>query len=75
MIFEKIQEIIKGIGITDEISPETLLFDDLGMDSTELADLSTAIVKEFGVSIKSSKMKKCSIAGVVGIIAKNRKGI
>jgi|GEM_PF-1300095 len=74
MIFERICEMIRSIGISDEVSPEIMLVNDLGMDSTELADLSTAIAKEFGVLIKSGDMKGYSVARIVEIIAKNKKG-
>ena len=70
MVFGKIKEIIREIGITDEIYPETLLCDDLAMDSTELVDLASAIMKEFGVMLKSSELKKCSVAKLIEFINK-----
>ena len=70
MVFEKLKEIIGAIGITDEIRPETALYGDLGMDSTELADFSAGIMKEFGVMLKGSELKNYSVAKIVELISK-----
>jgi len=60
-VFERLKSLLiellkvnqeKSIKVSPEITMETDLFDDLGMDSVEALDLMSAIEREFGVSIK-----------------------
>lgn len=68
MDFDKLINMIRNIGITEEVTYSTRLQNDLCMDSTELVDLSTAILKEFGVSIQGKELKGYSIEQVLKII-------
>ena len=52
-----------------EIIPEGKLSDTLGIDSTEMVEISVVIKKELGVSLKDSELKKThSFNDIVGIL-------
>ena len=69
MVFEKVKAIIEDIGIEDEIMESSRLYDDLALDSTELALVSTALAKAFGIFIESRVLKTYSVAQVIEAVA------
>lgn len=60
----------KALDIKDsEIVPGAKLDESLGIDSTEMVEISVAIKKEFGVLLKDSELKKThSFNDIVGIL-------
>ena len=52
-IFKKVLDIPPG-----EIVPGAKLDESLGIDSTEMVEISVAIKKEFGVVLKDNELKK-----------------
>ncbi|NQX49143.1 acyl carrier protein [Paenibacillus tritici] len=69
MVFEKIKDIIDDIGIEEEITEASHLYEDLALDSTELALVSTAIAKAFGIFIESKMLKTYTVAQVMEAVA------
>ena len=63
-IFKKVLDIAPG-----EIVPGAKLDESLGIDSTEMVEISVAIKKEFGVALKDNELKKThSFNDVVGLL-------
>ena len=52
-IFNKVLDITP-----DEIKPDAKLDESLGMDSTELVEISVALKKEFGIPLADNEIKK-----------------
>ena len=52
-IYEKVKEsVVEALGIDDdEVTPNALLFDDLGAESLDLLDIVFRLEKEFGIKI------------------------
>lgn len=69
MIFEQVKAIVEDIGITEEITEEMRLCEDLALDSTELALVSTALAKTFGIFIDSKVLKNYSVGQVIEAVA------
>ena len=72
MIIEQVKSIFKKVlDIKEsEIVPGAKLDESLGIDSTEMVEISVAIKKEFGISLKDNELKKTqSIKEIVDIIA------
>jgi acyl carrier protein len=53
VIYEKVKEsVVEALGIDDdEVTPNSLLFDDLGAESLDLLDIVFRLEKEFGIKI------------------------
>ena len=69
---QKVKEILKKVlDIKEnEIVPGAKLDESLGIDSTEMVEISVAIKKEFGIPLKDSELKKThSFNEIVAIIA------
>ena len=63
-IFKKVLDIKES-----EIVPGAKLDESLGIDSTEMVEISVVIKKELGVSLKDSELKKThSFNDIVGIL-------
>ena len=72
MIIEQVKNIFKKVlDIKEsEIVPGAKLDESLGIDSTEMVEISVAIKKEFGILLKDNELKKTqSIKEIVDIIA------
>lgn len=69
MVFVKIKTIIEDIGIEEEITEASRLYEDLALDSTELALVSTALAKTFGIHIESRALRAYSVGQVMEAIA------
>ncbi len=53
----------------DEIKPDDKLENDLGIDSTEMVEISVSLKKEFGVEVGDNELKKShSFNEIVGIL-------
>lgn len=57
---EKLKAVLKRVlDIKEsEIVPGAKLDDSLGIDSTEMVEISVALKKEFGIQLKDSELKK-----------------
>ena len=54
----------------EEIVPGAKLDEALGIDSTEMVEISVAIKKEFGIALKDNELKKThSFNEIVGIVS------
>lgn len=63
-IFKKVLDIQE-----DEIVPGAKLDESLGIDSTEMVEISVVIKKELGISLKDSELKKTqSFNEIIGIL-------
>jgi acyl carrier protein len=63
-IFKKVLDIQES-----EIVPDAKLGESLGIDSTEMVEISVVIKKELGVSLKDGELKKThSFNDIVGIL-------
>ena len=63
-IFKKVLDIKES-----EIIPGAKLDEALGIDSTEMVEISVVIKKEFGVALKDNELKKThSFNDIVGIL-------
>lgn len=70
-IEEKLKSVLKRVlDIKEsEIVPGAKLDESLGIDSTEMVEISVAIKKEFGVQLKDNELKKThSFSEIVGIL-------
>ncbi|MDL1956971.1 MAG: acyl carrier protein [Candidatus Desulfofervidus auxilii] len=56
----------------EEVNLEANLNDDLGMDSTEIVELTVALEKEFKINIEDGEIKKRHCVSDVVNIVKNR---
>ena len=56
-----------------EIVPGAKLDESLGIDSTEMVEISVAIKKEFGVPLKDNELKKTHSFNDIVAIVKSRK--
>lgn len=66
-IMREVRSLVEEMGI-EVCSDEDNLVDDLGMDSTEIADLATSIAKKYKVDIDNCEYKKSNIAEIVKMI-------
>jgi len=63
-IFKKVLDIKES-----EIVPSAKLSDSLGIDSTEMVEISVVIKKELGVALKDNELKKThSFNDIIGIL-------
>ncbi|KHL94270.1 hypothetical protein QW71_18910 [Paenibacillus sp. IHB B 3415] len=69
MVFEKIKAIIEDIGIEEEITEASRLYEDLALDSTELALVSTGLAKAFGIFIEGKELRAYSVGQVIEAVA------
>jgi acyl carrier protein len=70
-IEEKVKAVLKRVlDVKDsEIVPGAKLDESLGIDSTEMVEISVAIKKELGVTLKDSELKKShSLNEIVAIL-------
>ena len=68
---QKVKEVLKRVlDIKEsEIVPGAKLDESLGIDSTEMVEISVAIKKEFGVPLKDNELKKThSFNDIVAIV-------
>ena len=64
-VFQKVLDVKPG-----EIVPGAKLDESLGIDSTEMVEISVAIKKEFGIPLKDNELKKThSFNEIVAMIA------
>lgn len=72
---QKVKEVLKRVlDIKEsEIVPGARLEESLGIDSTEMVEISVAIKKEFGIPLKDNELKKTqSFNEIVAIIASKK---
>lgn len=69
MVFEQVKAIIEDIGIVEEITEASRLCEDLALDSTELALVSTGLAKAFGIFIEGKALKAYSVGQVIEAVA------
>lgn len=69
MVFDQIKAIIEDIGIEEEITEASRLYEDLALDSTELVLVSTGLAKTFGIFIEGKALKAYSVGQVMEAIA------
>ena len=70
MILKKVLDIKES-----EIVPGAKLDESLGIDSTEMVEISVVIKKEFGIPLKDNELKKThSFNEIVAIIASKKPG-
>ena len=74
---EKIKQIFKKILDIkpEEIIPGAKLDESLGIDSTELVEISVAIKKELGVPLKDNELKKSHSFSEVVKIVESKKAV
>jgi acyl carrier protein len=68
---ERIRDVVvRQLGVKpDEVRPKTNLENDLGMDSTEIVEMTVALEKAFGVKIDDGEIRKNqSIGDVISLI-------
>lgn len=68
---QKVKEVLKKVlDIKEsEIVPGAKLDESLGIDSTEMVEISVAIKKEFGIPLKDNELKKThSFSDIVAIV-------
>jgi len=72
---QKVKEVFKKVlDIKEsEIVPGAKLDESLGIDSTEMVEISVAIKKEFGVPLKDSELKKTHSFNEIVAIVKSKK--
>jgi acyl carrier protein len=66
-IFEKVLDIKEN-----EIVPGAKLDESLGIDSTEMVEISVVIKKELGITLKDSELKKTQSFNEIVEILKNK---
>lgn len=74
---EVVKKVInEAIGIKlEEMNPDTNLYDNLGMDSTELVEVAIALEKELGIKIPKGTLNvKSTIAQVAENLDKIKQG-
>lgn len=73
-IEEKVREIIvKLLNVRPgEVTPDASLENDLGMDSTEIVEMTVALEKAFGINIDDGEITKSQSIGDVITLVKNR---
>jgi len=66
--------IIKLLGIKpEEIKPQEKLYDNLGVDSTEMVEINIALEKAFGIKIDAKEVNKfSSVQDIAELIAKKK---
>jgi acyl carrier protein len=64
-IYEKVKEsVIEALGVDDEeVTPDAMLFDDLGAESLDLLDIVFRLEKEFGIKIPRGGIQADSLSG------------
>jgi acyl carrier protein len=63
-IASRIEEIIEEhIGSDEELTPETNLQDDLGVDSLERVELGIKLEKTFGIALSNEKVRTVATLG------------
>ena len=50
-LFDRVKRLIRDRGIESEISPNSSLTEDLGLDSLDVIELMSAFEEEFGIEI------------------------
>jgi acyl carrier protein len=75
---EGVEEKIKNLFVKlfdvrpDEVTSEAILNDDLGMDSTEMVELTVALEKEFKIKIRDGEITNEHSVGSVLRIVENK---
>ena len=64
VIYEKVKEsVVEALGVDDdEVTPNALLFDDLGAESLDLLDIVFRLEKEFGIKIPRGGIQADALA-------------
>jgi acyl carrier protein len=64
VIYEKVKEsVVEALGVDDdEVTPEAVLFDDLGAESLDLLDIVFRLEKEFGIKIPRGGIQADALA-------------
>ena len=64
LIYEKVKEsVVEALGVDDdEVTPNALLFDDLGAESLDLLDIVFRLEKEFGIKIPRGGIQADALA-------------
>ena len=65
VIYEKVKEsVVEALGVDDdEVTPEAVLFDDLGAESLDLLDIVFRLEKEFSIKIPRGGIQADALAG------------
>ena len=74
---QKVKEVLKRVlDIKEsEIVPGAKLDESLGIDSTEMVEISVAIKKEFGVPLKDNELKKTHSFNEIAAIIKSKTAV
>lgn len=65
-IYERLMSLVLDMGIGDEsTNEESLLKDDLGMDSLDITELQMKVDREFGTEFQNDDWSECTIGDVV----------
>ena len=64
VIYEKVKEsVVEALGVDDaEVTPDAVLFDDLGAESLDLLDIVFRLEKEFGIKIPRGGIQADALA-------------
>ncbi len=65
VIYEKVKEsVVEALGVDeDEVTPDAVLFDDLGAESLDLLDIVFRLEKEFGIKIPRGGIQADALSG------------
>ena len=65
VIYEKVKEsVVEALGVDDdEVTPEAVLFDDLGAESLDLLDIVFRLEKEFSIKIPRGGIQADALSG------------
>ena len=65
VIYEKVKEsVVEALGVDDdEVTPEAVLFDDLGAESLDLLDIVFRLEKEFSIKIPRGGIQADTLSG------------
>lgn len=72
-VFEEVKDILQSLGIREEIEKESILEDDLGIDSLNLFELCVEIEKHFGVDLTNCISAQLTIEQLCEMVDGDRK--
>ena len=72
-VFEEVKDILQSLGIREEIEKESILENDLGIDSLNLFELCVEIEKHFGVDLTNCISAQLTIEQLCEMVDGNRR--
>ena len=72
-VFEEVKDILQSLGIREEIEKESILEDDLGIDSLNLFELRVEIEKHFGEDLTNCISAQLTIEQLCEMVDGDRK--